>query len=197
MNIAKIVSSNSHIDYIARILDAIDDADELPRASDYCFGQFVALHGDEEDVIGIIYDSRLVNPEYGSFAPRSGPRAELARHNADYAKEEGILIGILLLGTVNGAGKTFHGVPPKIVPVGAAVTKIDTDRVVRFHTGEGGHVQLRYYTQVVSNARQFAIPLLDVIIDQLSAHCSGADAQSLQVLKRSLSWQGTFGGMKL
>jgi hypothetical protein len=197
MKIAEIVSSNSHIDYIGRVVDSIDGGDEPPHASDYCFGQFVALRGDDEDVIGIIYDSRLINPEYGSFAPRSGQRAELARHNADYTKEQGILIGILLLGTVDGSGKGFQGIPPRIVAVGTPVTTIDRDQVVRFHKNGGGNVQLHYYTQVVSNARQFAIPLLDSIIDQLSASCSAAEAQRLEVLKQSLSWQGTFGGMKL
>lgn len=196
MKIAKIVSSNSHIDYIGRVIDSTEDGKKIPRASDYCFGQFVAVEGEDEDVIGIIYDSRLINPEYGSFAPRSGQRAELARHNADYAKEQGILIGILLLGTIDGSGKTFHGIPPKIVGVGQLVTKIDNDRVVRFHTG-GGNVQLHYYTQVVSNARQFAIPLLDSIIEQLCIACSETEKQRLQVLKQSLTWQGTFGGMKL
>ncbi len=197
MKIAKIVSSNSHIDYIGRIIDSIDGGDEIPHASDHCFGQFVALQGDDEDVIGIIYDSRLVNPDYGSFAPRSGNRAELARHNADYAKEQGILIGILLLGTVDGSGRAFHGMPPKIVPVGQSVRKIDDNGVVRFHTGAGGHLQLHYYTQVVSNARQFAIPLLNSIIDQLCVSCSEIESQRLQVLKQSLVWQGTMGGMKL
>ena len=198
MNVAKIVSSNSHIDYIARVIDSTDGGEQLPVPADYCFGQFVSLEGDdEEEVVGVIYDSRLVNPEYGSFAPRSGPRAELGRHNADFVHEQGILIGVLLLGTVDRSGKVFHGVPGKIVPVGQFVSKIDAARVARFHTTADGGVQLRYYPQVVANARQFAIPLLSNIIDQLVAGCSEPDAQKLQVLKQSLTWQGTLGGLKL
>ena len=197
MKVAKIVSSNSHIDYIARVIDSTDAEDQLPVPADYCFGQFVSLEGDDEEVIGVIYDSRLVNPEYGSFAPRSGPRAELGRHNADFAHEQGILIGVLLLGTVDTSGKVFHGVPGKIVPVGQSVSKIDAARIARFHATADGGVQLRYYPQVVTNARQFAIPLLSTIIDQLVAGCSDAEAQKLQVLKQSLTWQGTLGGLKL
>ena len=197
MKIAKIVSSNSHIDYIARVIDSTDGVEQLPAPADYCFGQFVALEGDDEAVIGVIYDSRLVNPEYGSFGPRSGPRAELARHNADFVHEQGILIGILLLGTVDASGKVFHGVPGKIVPVGQPVSKIDATRVSRFHTTADGGTQLHYYPQVVTNARQFAIPLLCTIIDQLVDGCSETEAQKLQVLKQSLTWQGTLGGLKL
>jgi hypothetical protein len=197
MNVARIVSSNSHIDYIARVIDSTDGSEELPAPADYCFGQFVSLEGDGEDVIGVIYDSRLVNPEYGSFGPRSGPRAELARHNADFVHEQGILIGVLLLGTVDASGKVFHGVPGKIVPVGQSVSKIDAEHVASFHTTADGGVHLRYYPQVVANARQFAIPLLSTIIDQLVAGCSDVEAQKLQVLKQSLTWQGTLGGLKL
>lgn len=197
MNIATIVSSNSHIDYIARIIDAPAGDGGLPDASDHCFGQFVSIDGDRETVIGIIYDSRLVNPEYGSFAPRSGARAELARHNADFVREEGILIGILLLGTIDGSAKAFHGVPGRIVPVGRDVSKADREIVKAFHTGKDGQVHLHYYPQVVANARQFALPLLNSIIDQVSADCADVEADRLKVLRQSLAWQGTMGGVKL
>ena len=190
MKIAEVVSSNSHIDYIARVIDTVD-------ASDHGFGQFVALERSDESVIGVIYDSRLVNPEYGSFGPRSGPRAELGRHNADHVREQGILIGILLLGTVDGEGKAVQAIPRKVVPVGQPVKKLDAGQVRHFHVDSAGGLQLHYYPQVVANARQFAIPLLDSIIGQLSVDCSETDAQRLQVLKRSLHWQGTFAGMKL
>jgi len=197
MKIAKIVSSNSHIDYIARIIDAPGESGAVPDPSDHCFGQFVSIDGDGEKVIGVIYDSRLLNPEYGSFGPRSGPRAELGRQNADFVREEGILIGILLLGTIDESGKAFHGVPGKIVPVGRDVSTADREIVKAFHTGADGRVQLHYYPQVVTNARQFALPLLNSMIDQVSADCSDAEADRLKVLRQSLVWQGTLGGVKL
>ncbi|PYT01353.1 MAG: hypothetical protein DMF63_00440 [Acidobacteria bacterium] len=197
MNIATIVSSNSHIDYIARIIDAPGEDGNLPDASEHCFGQFVSIDGDREKVIGVIYDSRLVNPEYGSFGPRSGPRAELGRRTADVVREEGILIGILLLGTIDESGKSFHGVPGKIVPVGRAVSNAGREIVKTFHTGADGRVHLHYYPQVVTNARQFALPLLNSIIDQVSAECSTAEGDRLKVLRQSLTWQATLGGVKL
>ncbi len=196
MKIAKIVSSNSHIDYVARVIDSLD-SDAPPKAADHCFGQFVRLSGEAEDVIGIIYDSRLVNPEYGSFGPRLSPRPALGNFSPDYINEQGILIGILLLGTLDRSGKAHQGVPRQIVPAGHDVTKIDADDVNGFHSDGDGRVHLHYYSQVVANAGQFAIPLFDSIIDQLCAGCSETEAQRLRVLKQSLTWQGTFGGMKL
>jgi hypothetical protein len=197
MNIASIVSSNSHIDYIARIIDAPGEDGPVPDASDHCFGQFVSVEGDTETVIGVIYDSRLLNPEYGSFGPRSGPRAEIGRKTADFVHEEGILIGILLLGTIDGSGKAFHGVPGKIVPAGRYVSKAGREIVNAFHKGAEGRVQLHYYPQVMTNARQFALPLLNTIIDQVSAECTDAEKDRLKVLRQSLVWQGTLGGVKL
>lgn len=191
MQIARIVSSNSHIDYIARVLDARETATPL-SSEDHGFGQFVGLDGD---LVGVIYDSRLVNPEYGSFGPRLAPRA--TQVNPDFVRESGVLIGILLLGAIDRSGKPLHGIPPTIVPPGSDVRKLDGAEVSRFHSGSDGTVHLHYYSQVVANAGQFAIPLLGSIIDQLSSNCSDLEAQRLRVLKNSLVWQGTFGGMKL
>jgi hypothetical protein len=196
MKIAQIVSSNSHIDYVARVVDALD-SDSPPDADDYCFGQFVKLENSVEDVVGVIYDSRLVNPEYGSFGPRLSPRPALGNFSPDYLNEQGILIGILLLGVVDKSGRSKQGVPRRIVPAGQDVTKIDSDDVARFHADGDGRITLNYYSQVVAHAGQFAIPLLDSIIDQLCSGCSEVERQRLQVLKHSLVWQGTFGGMKL
>ena len=84
-----------------------------------------------------------------------------------------------------------------IVPAGQEVAKLDSSDVARFHSNSDGSINLHYYSQVIANAGQFAIPLLSSIIDQLAANCSEAEAQRLSVLKDSLTWQGTFGGMKL
>lgn len=191
MNIAKIVSSNSHIDYIARVVDA-RESDAPPSSKDHGFGQFVGLGGG---IVGVIYDSRLVNPEYGSFGPKLAPRA--AHVNPDFVHEQGVLIGILLLGSIDPTGKPVHGVPSTIVPSGSDVRKLEAREITAFHSGSDGEVRLHYYSQVVANAGQFAIPLLGAIIDQLMETCEENEAARLRVLKDSLVWQGTFGGMKL
>jgi hypothetical protein len=69
MKIAKIVSSNSHIDYVGRVIDSLDAA-EPPSADDFGFAQFVTLPLGTEEIVGVIYDSILVNPDYSNFGPR-------------------------------------------------------------------------------------------------------------------------------
>ena len=196
MKIAKIVSSNSHLDYAARVIDALD-ADDTPDASDYGFGQFVSIESGAESIIGVIYDSKLINPEYANYGPRLSPRPALGSFSPDYLNEQGILIGILLLGTLAAGGKPVHGVPKRIVPPGHDVMKCDADVITGFHANGNSETHIHYYPIIVAHAGPFAVPLLDSIITDLCVNCSDIDRQRLGVLKQSLTWQGTFGGMRL
>ncbi len=197
MKIAKIVKSNSHIDYVGRVIDELDTA-APPRVEDYGFAQFInLLLEDETEIVGVIYNSLLVNPEYASYGPRLSPKPELGNFSPDYLNEQGFLIGILLLGTNGDDGKIMHGVPRRVVPAGQDVYKIEADAIKKFHTDANDCLQIHYYSQIVSHAGLFAVPLLEAIIEQLSLDCSASDRQRLSVLKQTLSWQRTLGGMRL
>lgn len=196
MIIAKIVSSNSHVDYAARVVDALD-TETPPSADDYGFGRFVCVEPAGENIVGVIYDSRLVNPEYASFGPRLSPRPALAKFTPDYLNEQGILLGILLLGSVDAEGRVKHGVPRRIVPPGEDVATLDADEVRAFHTQQDGRLHLHYFSQAIAHAGPFAVPLLASIIEELCRDAGESDRQRLQVLKQTLAWQGTMGGMRL
>jgi hypothetical protein len=197
MKIAKIVSSNSHIDYVGRVIDSLDVA-EPPDAEDYGFAQFVSLPlTDETEIIGVIYDSILINPEYANYGPRLSPKPELKNFSPDYLNEQGFLIGILLLGSKDKSGKITHGVPRRVVPAGQDVFKIETGDIKKFHADENDCLQIHYYSQIIAHAGLFAVPLLESIIEQLSFDCSEQDKQRLGVLKQTLAWQRTMSGMRL
>ncbi|MEO6589503.1 MAG: hypothetical protein ABIP06_09380 [Pyrinomonadaceae bacterium] len=197
MKIAKIIKSNSHIDYVGRVIDELD-AETPPSDEDYGFAQFVNLPlSESETIVGVIYNSLLMNPDYANFGPRLSPKPELGNFSPDYLNEQGFLIGILLLGTQSAEGKIQHGVPRKVVPAGQDVFKISDENVRKFHTDENECLQIHYYSQIVAHAGLFAVPLLEAIIEQLSLDCSESDRQRLGVLKQTLSWQRTLGGMRL
>lgn len=196
MKIAKIVSSNSHIDYVGRVIDDLDTATP-PSAEDYGFAQFVSLPIEDKEIIGVIYNSMLVNPEYASYGPRLSPKPELGSFSPDYLNEQGFLIGILFLGTKDENSKILHGVPRRVVPAGQDVFKVGPEEIKKFHTDENNCLQIHYYSQIVAHAGLFAVPLLEAIIDQLSLDCSETDKQRLGVLKQTLAWQRTMGGMRL
>ena len=197
MKIAKIVSSNSHIDYVGRVIDSLDTTTP-PTAEDYGFAQFVGLEfADKTQMVGVIYDSILINPEYANYGPRLSPKPELGSFSPDYLNEQGFLIGILLLGTSDENGKILQGVPRRVVPAGQEVYKMNADEIKKFHTDENDSLQIHYYSQIIAHARLFAVPLLESIIEQLCFDCSDSDKQRLGVLKQTLAWQRTLGGMRL
>lgn len=197
MKIAKIISSNSHIDYVGRIIDQLDFT-AAPSAEDYGFAQFVSLPVNDDDrIIGVIYDSILINPDYSNYGPRLSPRPDLSSFSPDYLSEQGVLIGILLLGSIDKNDKITHGVPRRVVPAGQDVVKIEPSEVKKFHTDAKDCLQIHYYSQIVAHAGLFAAPLLEAIIEQLKLDCTGDDAKRLNVLKQALAWQRTVGGMRL
>jgi hypothetical protein len=197
MKLAKIVKSNSHVDYIGRVIDALD-ADEPPAAADYGFAQFVSMPLDDEEVIGVIYNSLLANPDFGNYGPRLSPLPDLSILSPDYLNEQGLLVGILLLGWRSGAEDVNHqGVPRRVVPVNQEVYRLADEDVLRFHKAADGRVHLHYYSQIITHAGPFAVPLIEAIIEQLEPACEAEERQRLCVLKQALVWQRTVGGMRL
>jgi hypothetical protein len=205
MKIAKVVMSNSHVDYVARVIDELD-ADEPPAGGDYGFAQFVAMPvAEEQEVIAVVYDTQLANPDYGSFGPRLSPRADLKVLSPDFLHEQGVLLGLLIVGwrerdakaDAGGGWANHHGVPRRVVPAGQDVFRLSDEDVFSFHRGADGSVQLHYFSQAVAHAGAFAAPLVESVIEQLEPACTPAERQRLCVLKKSLIWQRTLGGMRL
>lgn len=197
MTIAKVVKSNSYIDYIARILDTLDVADP-PDAEDYGFGRFVSIPLDSgTTVIGIIYDSILVNPEYSSLGPRLSPKPDLDTFTPDFINEQGILIGIILVGELRADATVIQGLPSSVVPPGQEVNLASEAEISRFHdAGETGP-SMRYYSQVLAHAGSYALPLLEAIIERISTGSSPEARKRLEILRESLSWQRTVDGLRL
>lgn len=196
MKIAKIVISNSHLDYVARVIDSLD-VENPPSSNEYGFAQFVSIKLENEEVIGVIHNSLLVNPEYASYGPRLSPKPDLVNFSPDYINEQGLLIGILLLGSINESGKTRQGIPRQVIPPGHDVYRIAADKITSFHLDESGSLQIHYYSQLIDHAEKFGIPLLEAIIEQLLVECVEEDRNRLVVLKQSLVWQRTIGVMRL
>src|SRR5215216_6855913 len=192
MKVAKIVKSNSHVDYIGRVLDRLDSADP-PAPEHYQFGQFVSIPVDFSMVVGIIYNSQLINPEYGRLGPRLSSSADMnAVFSPDLVNEQGVLVGLLLVGSVDERGISRQGVPRAVIAVNSEVITMSEEEVRTFHTNKNGRLRLRYYSQVIMHARQFAPQLLLAVLDQLEAIFGEASKTEIAVLRRSLNWQQVF-----
>lgn len=191
MKIAKIVGSSSHIAYIARVLDE-RDGEASPGPDDYGFGRFVSVDLEDETVVGVICDSRLVNPEYSSFSSRLGPTSALGELKRDLMEDQKALVAILLLGRIKD-GVPEQQIPHRVVPAGQMVNTMDADAIASFHKGADGTLQMHYFPNLMSQSGPLAIPLAKTMIEHLTPQCSDSDRQRLAVMSGSLSWKHAFG----
>ena len=195
MRIAKIVRSNSHVDYVARVFGPREIAEDV-TPNDYRFGQFVKIAGHAGEVIGVIYNSFLLNSAYGDFGPRlSTSQEQNAIFSPDYLNEQGVLIGLLLVGWQDGSGYQ-QGLPREVLPLNADVETLSDEEVCAFHHSPGNSLELKYYNHVTTHAGYFTFQLLATIVDQLEELCDERDQARLQVLRKSLAWQQTMATMR-
>ena len=195
MRIAKIIKSNSHVDYAARVLDSLETP-EPPSATDYCFGQFVKVVTERGAAVGVIYNSQLLNPEYGNYGPRLSTPPELNTvFSPDYLNEQGVLIGILMLGWQSD-NNTKHGIPREVLPINANVEQMAAEEIRAFHHTADGAVEVHYYAHITTHAGNFAFALLTEIANQLEALTTESERARLSVLRRTLAWQQTMGKLR-
>ncbi len=195
VKIAKIVSSNSHIAYVGRILEE-RDGEGVPGPDDYGFGRFVYMPDGSGSVIGVICDSRLLNPEYLNYNPRTTSTPALGSLKQDVVDEKKALIGILLLGTMND-GDAFQQIPERVVPAGQLVFTMTQEEIDSFHAGNDGSLRLHYFPNLLANAGSLGVPLARTMISQITNGRTDADRQRLAVMADALQWKQTFGELRV
>src|SRR5690606_9450403 len=133
MEIGKVVKSNSHIDYVCQIYGR-GEVPALPTPADYALGTFVAISvedanlgpfGAKTRLIGVIYNTMLMNPDFGSMGPRLSPQHDLEVFSPDFLAETATLVGILLLGWQDTEGAWHQGAPAISATVNQSVATLD------------------------------------------------------------------------
>jgi hypothetical protein len=187
MYIGKIVSSNSHIDYICQVFGPGEE-DPSPLPQDYGFGVFVRIAGEgERDLIGIIYDTTLRNPEFGNLGPRLSPQEDLAVFSPDYLAEKAILVAIAVLGEMDPSGQAEQRIPVAAAPIDAYVERLDREGLLAFHR-QGGRLQVGYLPLLARMNHPLATFLMQSIMDQLG-QLFPESHQRLSVLAGNLAWK--------
>ena len=198
--IGKIVKSNTHVDYVCQVYSANEVA-ECPQPSDYCFGGFVAIQLDasgapagtgastsHSQLIGVIYNTLLLNPDFGSLGPRLSPQADVAVFTPDYLAETATLVGVMALGWVDGAGHYHQGVPSLAATVNNQVYCLSETGLRRFHQDGAGRLAMRYAPLLLAQNSALTMPLLINIVDRLTEHFPDQRAQ-LSVMRNNLAWK--------
>jgi hypothetical protein len=189
MIIGKLVKSNSHADYVCQIY-GLGEVETLPTVADYGFGTFVRIPLGEGQghLIGIVYDTVLLNPDFGSLGPRLSPASDLAVFSPDYLAEKVTLVGISAVGALDPGGAATHGVPPLAAQIDALVEQMDDDAVRAFHRALNGGVRLGYAPLLLSLGNPLAQHLLLGVVDRLTALFPDR-APHLSVLRGELAWR--------
>ena len=187
MQIGKIVSSSSHTEYICQVYGP-GDVDPLPAPESYGFGAWVRVVGPEGgDLVGVVYDTALRNPEFGNLGPRLSPQEELAVFSPDYLAEKVTLVALTVLGQMSADGGAEQGVPVRAAQIDAPVRAMSDAEVAAFHRAPGG-VRLAYLPRLATMGHPLAPYLMAAIVDQAAA-LFPAEAARLAVLRANLAWR--------
>jgi len=197
MRIGKIVKSNTHVDYVCQVFGVGETMEPPPSPEDYAFGTFVrvGLSADAAQdalgssyLVGLIYSTILMNPEFGNLGPRLSPPADLEIFSPDYLREQATLVGVVAVGQVTSGG-TQQGVPRLAATVGAEVTTMTADEVRNFHTPASARGPALAYAPLLLAQGDPLIPhLLLNVINRLEDLFPDQDKQ-LAVLRGNLAWK--------
>jgi hypothetical protein len=195
MCLAKLVKSNSHTDYVCQVYGP-GEVETPPAPADHAFGTFVRIPLAESagDLVGLIYDTVLLNPEFGNLGPRLSPAPDLAVFSPDYLAEKVTLVGITAVGTLAPNGTATHGVPSLAAQIDALVEHLDDDGIHQFHHSDSSNsgLVLGYAPLLLALGSPLARHLLLNVIDRLTALFPDQEAH-LSVLRGELAWQAMVG----
>jgi hypothetical protein len=175
------------VDYVCQVYGP-GEIEPSPAPADYAFGTFVrvGLADSHSYLVGLIYSTILMNPEFGNLGPRLSPPADLEVFSPDYLREQATLVGIVAVGQVTSDGAS-QGVPPLAVAVGATVETMAADEVRDFHRSGGG-LALAYAPLLLAQGDPLIPHLLLNVVNRLS-ELFPDQARQLAVLRGNLAWK--------
>jgi hypothetical protein len=241
VDLGKIVKSDSHVRYVCQVFGAGEVA-RPPHPADFGFGSFVrvplragpaqadvatltpatlpdsdalvAEAATQTWAVGVICDTILVNPAFGSLGPRLSNESQVDLFSPDYVSERAVLVVILLLGTLsitqagdphagsNGQGRgratyvAHHGVPPVAPDLGAVVSTLGDAEIRAFHYfadlgppgGASPYLHMGYLPHVIAQDHPL-LPMAVLHIIERLERMFPANAALLSILKRNFAWR--------
>lgn len=205
--IGTIAQSRSHMDSYVEVFPE-RAREEPPSPADYQFGQPVYVTtdgtGERHLVVGVIYDTQLVDPDQGRTGPRLAPE-EQATFTPGYVEEKRTLAGTALLGYARcGPGSSAsgdddpprltdvsHDMPPWPLELDAVVRRLPPAGIRAFHEADTqSGLQVGYYQRVLDVAGSFGPEVMIALIEQIRA-ATADEHDVLDVIERNVRWQAT------
>ena len=197
VRIGSIVSSNSHLDYVVEVFKD-RDCDRPPELHEREFGQPVfikkVVDGTEYAIMGVIYDTQLVDPDQGRTGPRLA-QDDQAQFTPGYIEERTTLAGVALLGTATITedrliSEPRHRMPRWTLEVEDTVYHCPDEITVSFHTVDE-QIQLAYIDRLVEIAGDLGAEVIVAVIDRLRSMLREDDPSQrvLDVVEQNVEWQ--------
>jgi len=225
MIIGKIAKSDSHINYVCQIFGP-REVEVMPSSPDYAFGRFVrvAIRAGQEDedheaavmlghsnepvtyAVGVIYDTILVNPQFGALGPRLSNETQVELFSPDYISEKAVLTYIMILGimvmrqspeSAPEVLSVMHGVPLLSLDLGSEIETMTDEEVQAFHffkdvvvdsDQQHPYLHMGYLPHIIGQ-RNSLLPMVTLrIIDQLE-HLFPQNLALLSIVKLNFAWR--------
>ncbi len=224
MVIGKIVKSYSHINYVCQIYGPLE-VEVSPHPSDYAFGHFVRVavrsrlldearirrdtnlsRNDEPCcyTVGVIYDTILLNPTYGSLGPRLSTETQVELFSPDYLSERAVLVHVIMLGTMEQCRvsdcipqtRIVHGVPADALELDSSVETMTDEEVHLFHffrdqedaENHTAYLHMGYLAHMITQQHSLLPLVILRILDQLE-QLFPQQLALLSILKRNFAWR--------
>lgn len=199
LTLGTVAQSRSQMDYVVEVYRE-REREQPPEKQDYEFGQPVysttTVRGDEYAVIGVVYDSQLVDPDQGREGPRlSNPDQEM--FVPGYVDEKRTLLGVAFLGFARLAARSDvegydlvdveQEMPRWTLDVDDPVSKLSTEGFKQFHFAEGT-LQVQYYDRLISTANRFGSEVILSLLDRLRNETQ-AEEKMLDVIEQKVRWE--------
>lgn len=199
LTLGTVAESHSQMDYVVEVYRE-REREQPPEKQDYEFGQPVysttTVRGDEYAVVGVVYDSQLIDPDQGREGPRlSNPDQEM--FVPGYVDEKRTLLGVAFLGFAclsphpDSGGYDLddveQGMPRWTLNIDDSVAKLPTEGFRQFHFPEGS-LRVQYYDRLISTADRFGAEVTLSLLDRLRNETS-ADENMLDVIEQKVRWE--------
>ncbi len=188
LEIGTIVKSNSHVEFVCQVL-AEGEVDDPPAAARYAFGTLVAVDMEDaaSELVGVVFDTILFNPDFGSAGPRIRPQIESDRLTPDRYADTATLVGIIALGMLDRDNTVVHGVTSTSPFIGARVRALRENEITNFHKLNG-----RFTVGYVPHLLAHGHPLIEQLLLSLSDRLAGLfpeESAALSVIRSNLAWK--------
>lgn len=197
--LGSIAQSHSQMDYVVEIYRE-HERERPPEKQEYEFGQPVysrtTVGSTEYALVGVVYDSKLVDPAQGRAGPRlSNPDQEM--FVPGYVDEKRTLLGVAYLGYASLARTDDAGaydfsevtqeLPRWTLDLDDEVSKLPAAGFAQFHFPDDT-LQLRYYDRLVATAEGFGAEVTLALLDRLRER-TAADETLLDVIEQKIRWE--------